>query len=169
MTELPTEPIREEHRQLAPHLGHIESAAVEVTRWTVEQAARRLPPILGFLRDDLLPHARTEEDLLYPEIDRIQGAATCDTMKVDHLAIGERIDLLDTTVDKALTDWDDPALVSEVSRQLAAISAIVSLHFRKEEEVLLPILDSGITVEEGHALFERMGHSGHAHAHAHAL
>jgi iron-sulfur cluster repair protein YtfE (RIC family) len=67
-------------------------------------------------------------------------------------------------VDQALEDWDNREMVATVSRQLAAISAIVELHFRKEEEVLLPILDEGLSVEEGHALFETAhGDGGHSH------
>ena len=53
-----------------------------------------------------------------------------------------------------LEDAEQPELVADVSRQLAAIAAIVRLHFRKEEEVLLPILDAGLTVEQGHELFD---------------
>lgn len=163
MTQLPTDPIREEHSELEPHLHHIERAAAQVTEWDLALAKRSLPQLIGFLREDLVPHAQTEEEVLYPEVDRITGAATTATMIVDHVVIGERIDALASSADAALDDWDAPGVAADISRQLAAIAGIVRLHFRKEEEVLLPILDANLTVEQGHALFESMGHTAHTH------
>ena len=165
MTELPTEQIRDEHRRLMPHLQHVEDAAVGVTSWDHDRARRGLPRIVGFLRDELAPHASEEERVLYPAIDRVQGARMTATMTIDHMVIGERIEALESTVERALRNWEDDQMVAEVSRQLAAIAAIVLLHFRKEEEVLLPILDARLTVEEGRQLFEDMGHGAHEHRH----
>ena len=164
MNDLPTDPIRDAHRKLMPHLRHVEDASAQVVSWDLEHAGRVLPRIAGFLRDELVPHAWEEEDVLYPAIDRLQGAATTATMTFDHVVIGERIEALVSTVDRALAEWDDADLVAEVSRQLAAIAAIVLLHFRKEEEVLLPILDAGLNLEQGRELFEDMGH-GHDNGH----
>lgn len=162
MNQLPTDPIREEHRELEPHLEHIDKAAALVTGWDLDGARRSLPQIVGFLRDDLVPHARVEEEVLYPAINEITGAPTTATMVVDHVVIGERIDALAARVESALNDWDADG-AADISRQLAALAAIIGLHFRKEEEVLLPIIDSAMSVEEGHALFEHMGHGAHVH------
>lgn len=162
MNKLPTDPIRDEHRDLEPHLGHIEKAAALVTGWDLDRARRTLPQVVAFLRNDLVPHARIEEEVLYPTIDEITGAPTTATMVVDHAVIVERVDALAAIVDSALGDWDVEG-AADISRQLAALAAIIGLHFRKEEEVLLPIIDSAMSVEEGHALFEHMGHSAHAH------
>lgn len=162
MNQLPTDPIREEHRQLEPHLDHVDKAAALVTEWDLARARRSLPPLVAFLRNDLIPHARIEEEVLYPAIDGITGAATTATMVVDHVVIGERIEALASSVDSALDDWGERG-AADISRQLTALAAIIGLHFRKEEEVLLPIIDSAMSVEEGHALFEQMGHTAHAH------
>lgn len=163
MSTLPTEPIRREHRELIPHLRHVEAASARVTEWGLDEARRNLPGIVEFLRDHLLPHAGAEEETLYPAVDRIQGIPTTATMTIDHEEIGERIGRLAAQVEEALADWDDRERVLSLSRQLAVISALVDVHFRKEEEVFLPILDRGLSAEEGHALFERMGHTAHAH------
>lgn len=162
MTQLATDPIRDEHRQLQPHLHHIEQASALVTQWDLGRARRSLPPVVAFLRDDLIPHARVEEEILYPAVDEINGAGTTATMAVDHVGIGERIETLSSAVDAALNSWDE-VVAADIARQLAALAAIIGLHFRKEEEVLLPIIDSAMSVEEGHALFEHMGHTAHVH------
>lgn len=162
MNQLPTDPIREEHRELAPHLEHIEKAAALVTGWDLDRARRSLPQVVAFLRGDLVPHARVEEEVLYPAINQITGAPTTATMVVDHVVIGERIDALAASVESTLDDWDVDG-AADISRQLAALAAIIGLHFRKEEEVLLPIIDSAMSVDEGHALFKSMGHTAHVH------
>ncbi len=145
MTQLPTDPIRDEHHALVPHLAHMESAATRVTEWDPAEAGSILPRIVAFLRDDLVPHATVEEELLYPAVDRLAGANVTATMTVDHVVIGERIEALAAAVELALGQWENRDLVNDLSRQLASIAAIVSLHFRKEEEVLLPILDAGMS------------------------
>lgn len=166
MTDLPSDPIRREHRKLLPHLHHVEDAAVQVPGWDASQARQRLSQIVEFLSGDLIPHAAAEDDVLYPAIDRIMAASGTATMRVDHVEMGERIGRLSSTVDQALGDWDNRDLVADISRQLAALAAIVLLHFRKEEEVLLPILDAGMSVADGHQLFGQMGHISHPHDHA---
>lgn len=164
MTDLPTSPIREEHQELIPHLRHIEAAAVEVWGWDGDQAGRRLPPIVAFLRDQLIPHAGQEEEVLYPEIDRITGGPTTATMTLDHVEIGARTDRLAASVETAIGDWG-PGVAADLSRQLASLAAIVVLHFEKEEEALLPLLDEALTNEAASELFARMGHGDHTHTH----
>ena len=164
MTDLPTEPIREEHRELVTHLRHIEAAADGVSDWDADGAARRLPPIVAFLRDQLLLHAEQEEAVLYPEIDRITGGPTTATLTLDHVEIGARTDRLADSVETAIEEWGT-GLAADLSRQLAALAAIVILHFEKEEEALLPLLDEALTNEAAAELFARMGHGEHAHSH----
>lgn len=161
---LPTSPIREEHRELVPHLRHIEAAAVDVWDWDADEAASRLPAIVAFLRDRLIPHAEQEEAVLYPEIDRVTGGPTTATMTLDHVEIGARTDRLGARVEAALEDWDT-GVAADLSRQLASLAAIVVLHFEKEEEALLPLLDGALTTDEASELFARMGHTEHGHAH----
>lgn len=64
------------------------------------------------------------------------GAAN--TMRSDHVEIIARIDHLGETVDVVLIRWPVPDLVDSLTVQLAGLSAIVGIHFCKEEEVLLP-------------------------------
>jgi iron-sulfur cluster repair protein YtfE (RIC family) len=165
MSRLPTDPIRHEHMALIPHLQELERAAADVREWRKQAASDRLEHIIDFLSDHLLPHAAAEEEVLYPAIDEAMGApgATA-TMKVDHEEIAARVTTLRATVGAALDTWPDPEQVGQLSRQLSALAAIILLHFRKEEEVLLPVLDAALTVEEARALFEGMDIRHHQHA-----
>jgi len=160
---LPTEPLRAEHRELRPHLRALDTAADEVDRWDVDEARHVLGEIVEFLRDHLVPHARAEEDVLYPAVERAMSApgATM-TMRADHEEIVARIDRLATTVDALGADWPDADRARDVAHQLVGLSAILQLHFAKEEEVLLPVLDGALTGAQADELFGRMGEVAHS-------
>jgi hypothetical protein len=51
----------------------------------------------------------------------------------------------------------------ELRRLLYGLHAVVGLHFAKEEEVYLPLLDRELTAAEAQRLFERMEHAGGEH------
>lgn len=163
MTPLPTDPIRTEHRELLPHIQELERASLEVAQWSQGVASDRLYHIIDFLKGHLLPHATAEEEILYPAIDEAVGSANATaTMKIDHDEIAIRIEHLRETIVKALDLWPDGEQTAAIVRQLSVLHGVILLHFRKEEEVLLPILDSMLTIEEARALFESMD-SGHVH------
>jgi hypothetical protein len=79
------------------------------------------------------------------------------TMKADHNEIVARIDRLADTLARIEQDSPDPALARDLARQLVGLAAILQLHFRKEEEVLLPVLDASLGPDDAAALFARMG------------
>jgi iron-sulfur cluster repair protein YtfE (RIC family) len=150
-----TDPLREEHAHLRPHLDELDAVADTLDSWTDETPAR-LDAILDFLRGHLVPHARAEEDVLYPAVERAMGApgATA-TMVADHREIVRRTDAL------AVGAATGPAAASTLRRQLYGLRAILDLHFDKEEEVLLPVLDAQLTPEQADRLFADMSASAH--------
>jgi iron-sulfur cluster repair protein YtfE (RIC family) len=160
---LPTEPLRAEHRELLPHLQALDATADEAHQWDVEQARHVLGGIVEFLRGHLVPHADAEERVLYPAVEEAMGApgATA-TMRADHTEIVTRIDRLAATVDALGPGDPDPDFARGVTRQLVGLSAILQLHFAKEEEVLLPVLDRTLDAEQASALFARMGEVAHS-------
>lgn len=161
-TTLPTEPLRAEHRDLLPHLQGLETIADEVDRWDADEAAHVLGEIVGFLRGHLVPHARAEEQVLYPAVEEAMAApgATA-TMRADHAEIVTRIDRLADTAATVADRWPDNTVARDLAHQLVGLSAILLLHFRKEEEVLLPVLDATLSPEDAAALFVQMGKDAH--------
>ena len=132
----------------------------------MRQAARQVgvrPPgerkalvqgIVKFLRGTLLPHARQEEEVLYPEWARLVGFADAAAPMVhDHEAILSRTDALDGT------DAED---VDRLQELLYGLHALISVHFRKEEDIQLLALDAHPEVAE--SVLQRMGtHGGLTH------
>ncbi len=82
-------------------------------------------------------------------------------MRADHVEIVARIDRLAEAAAAVEQRWPDAELARDVAHQLVGLSAILQLHFRKEEEVLLPVLDANLDTDAAAALFARMGEVAH--------
>ena len=155
----PTEPFRKEHEQLLEHIEHIAKAAREMPRLSVEERDALRARILDFLRGTLIPHAKAEEDVLYPEWSKLLGFPDAAAPMVhDHEAIVARIDQL------ARADVHDVDALQEL---LYGLYALISVHFRKEEDLQLPAFDAA-PPEVTDAVLRRMeSATGHAHEHTH--
>ena len=152
----PTEPFREEHIELIEHIEHLAAAAREMPRLSEEERAVLRDRVLGFLRGTLIPHAQAEEQVLYPEWAKLVGFDDAAVPMVhDHEAIVARIDRL---ADADATDVD---LLQEL---LYGLYALISVHFRKEEDIQLPVFDAHPDVAE-RVLAEMGATAGHAHHH----
>ena len=110
--------------------------------------------ILAFLDDTLLPHAEAEEEVLYPEWAALIGFPDAAVPMVhDHAAIVERVGRLREV---ELSDVDG------LQELLYGLFALISVHFRKEEDLQLPAFDAAPEVAE--RVLERMASiPGHAH------
>ena len=160
---LPTEPLRAEHRELLPHIRALDTAAEEAHQWQAGEARHVLGGIVEFLRGHLVPHAHAEEQVLYPAVeDAMAAPGATATMRADHAEIVARIDRLAATVADLGPTGPDPECARDLARQLVGLSAILQLHFAKEEEVLLPVLDRALDARRAEGLFARMGEVAHS-------
>ena len=149
-----TEPFRQEHVALLDHIGHIAQAAREMPRLSMDERLMLVGRILAFLTDTLVPHAKAEEEILYPEWARLVGFDDAAVPMVhDHEAIVARIHQLEAT------DVHDVDALQEI---LYGLYALISVHFRKEEDLQLPVFDANPSVAA--RVLDRMGSmAGHAH------
>jgi iron-sulfur cluster repair protein YtfE (RIC family) len=153
---LPTEPLRAEHRELLPHIAVLRTIGDSLGRWDAD-TARQIVGAVTLLHDHLVSHARAEEAVLYPTVESLQEApgATA-TMVADHAEIVARIDTLEALGRSLSRRRPSEAEANELRAQLYGLWAIVALHFVKEEEILLPILDAHMSDADALTLFERM-------------
>lgn len=129
-----TEPIRKEHAELREHVEHIRLAAREIPDLSPEERVELRARVLDFLSDTLVPHAKVEERVLYPEVARLlESPEATAPMVYDHLAIRTRI------ADLADADSNDTARLQEL---LYGLYALIKVHLSKEEELYLPLLDT---------------------------
>jgi iron-sulfur cluster repair protein YtfE (RIC family) len=152
----PTEPFREEHRELIEHIEHLAEAARQMPHLTADERAALRDRVLAFLRGTLLPHAAVEEQILYPQWAQLvgfDGAAA--PMIHDHEAIVARVERLEAA------GADD---VDTLQALLYELHALISVHFAKEEDIQLPAFDAAPETTE-RVLHAMAAAGGHAHAH----
>lgn len=152
-----TEPFRREHRQLFSHIEHLAQAARDVRELDADERTALVNGILDFLRGTLVPHARAEEEVMYPEWAKLVGFRDAAVMLVhDHEAIVSRIERLERA---GVEDVDT------LQELLYGLYALISVHFAKEEDIQLPAFDDA-PAELTQIVLERMEMSAtHAHAH----
>jgi len=170
MTPL-TQPLRDEHKELFPHVDRIRQVADEIGDTPVIEIRRDLDEVYDFLANHLRPHARAEELALYPVVQKAMGSpAATQTMTRDHVEIGLYVDELASF----RAAWREDGLTVDVEKNLRrvlyGVYGLVKVHFAKEEEVYLPILDQYLTPERAEKMFAAMEAAAHeakhdAHAH----
>jgi hemerythrin superfamily protein len=130
----PTEPFRREHEHLAEHIDHLAEAARELPRLSDDERGALRERLLAFLRGTLIPHARAEEEVLYPAWAELVGYPDAALPMIhDHEAIVARVDRL------ARADLRDIDALQEL---LYGLHALIGVHFRKEEDIQLAAFDA---------------------------
>ncbi len=156
MTATVTQPLRDEHRELLPHVETLREAADSVGRAPDADARRLIDAAYDFLAHHLIPHATAEDKALYPVVNRVLGApgATA-TMSRDHVEVGRLTEELRQLRERIGGGIDD-ASAAALRRVLYGLYALVHVHFAKEEEVYLPLLDAKLSPDEAREMFEAM-------------
>ena len=152
-----TQPLRDEHKELYRQLENLRLAGDVVNESLTTLAHDKIEQAYNFLTRQLIPHARAEEKALYPMVQKVMGSpqATA-TMTRDHVEVERLTEELGTLrVHKSQLSITFEQ-VSALRRVLYGLYALVKLHFAKEEEIYLPLLDAKLTAEEAHAMFEAM-------------
>ncbi len=152
-----TQPLRDEHKELLPHIELLRTTADTIGEASIASLRRSVDEAIAFLTHHLLPHAQAEERALYPVVGRLMGApeATA-TMSRDHDEVGRltgELESLRSRLDNASMDESNEQALRRV---LYGLYALVKVHFAKEEEVYLPVLDARLTAEEAAQMFEVM-------------
>ncbi|HET9476838.1 MAG TPA: hemerythrin domain-containing protein, partial [Dehalococcoidia bacterium] len=111
----------------------------------------------AFLVHHLIPHAIAEDRVLYPVVERLMGApGTTATMSRDHVEVGKFTAELGALKEKIAQSGATETDLTELQRLLFGLYGIVKLHFDKEEEIYVPILDKGLSQAEATEMFEAM-------------
>jgi iron-sulfur cluster repair protein YtfE (RIC family) len=143
------DPLRVEHRHLmlgVEELRHTGDLIGMVSHEVVQEAVERS---LAFLQGELIAHARKEEELLYPLVARVLGSLrSTRTMARDHAEVKALADQL-----ARATEVDDRPTMR---RLLYGLYHVIRLHFVKEEEIYLPLLEEGLDAADAAKLLRKM-------------
>ena len=162
-----TQPLREEHKELFPHVDQIRQVAERIGEAPIAEIRLGLEEAYDFLAYHLKPHAEAEDAALYPVVQQVLGSPDAtQTMSRDHVEVGRYIEDLATLKNSLSDDPLSRQQTTSLRRVLFGVYALVKVHFAKEEEVYLPILDQRLTPEAAQKMFERMESAAHEAKHA---
>ncbi len=152
-----TQPLRDEHKELLPEVENLRLAGDAINESLTTLAHNKIEEAYYFLTHQLLPHAQAEEKALYPAVQKVMGAPQATlTMSRDHLEVERLTEELDSLrVHRSLLSITT-LQAQALRRVLYGLYTLVKVHFAKEEEVYLPLLDQKLTSAEAHELFENM-------------
>jgi hemerythrin-like domain-containing protein len=150
-------PLHDEHESLLPHIEALRTAADAVGSWEVDDLRSAIADADDFLRGTLFPHAAAEEHVLYREVEHVLGTPDATrTMRRDH----EEIRRLTAELESLRSALSGPPLSGEqandLRRVLYGLFAILRLHFAKEEEEYIPLLEAHLSASGVAAMFQRM-------------
>src|SRR5512138_1719776 len=147
-----TQPLRDEHKELIPHIEQILEVANSIPDAPLEQIREGAQDVYEFLAYHLIPHAQAEDAALYPAVQKALGSPDATrTMSRDHVEVGRYVAEL-----AELRQELSPRNFKALQRILYGLYALVKVHFAKEEEVYLPILEERLSPEEATEMFEAM-------------
>ena len=152
-----TQPLRDEHAELLPRIETLRSAAEAAGTLPLPELLAQVDEAYEFLARHLIPHAEAEDRALYPVVGRVMGApeATA-TMSRDHVEVGRLTGELASLRAGLAAGRSGEGETRDLRRVLYGLHALVRLHFAKEEEIYLPILDAKLSPPEAAEMFQAM-------------
>lgn len=160
MTDRPTEPIREDHQLLAHHLEDLDRLAEKLKDAPGSDAVAQVEEVSRWLATEVVPHSQMEEMALYPLVDYMvarYGRAT-DTMRREHVHI-QRLIYKFQQVAQALKENPQEKQYQSLADQAHILAyqlrALLTLHWEKEEEDYLELLDRSTTPGEVQNMLSR--------------
>lgn len=151
------QPLRDEHEVLLPHIEFLREAGTLVEGASEHDVLRAAEDAHEFLVHHLIPHAMAEDRVLYPAVERVmQAPGATATMSRDHVEVGKLTEELGALKDKIAASGATETDLTELQRILFGLYGIVKLHFDKEEEIYVPVLEKGLASDEAAAMFEAM-------------
>jgi iron-sulfur cluster repair protein YtfE (RIC family) len=156
------QPLREEHQELLPQIERLRAVADIIGDASVETLQQAVDEVYAFLTLHLIPHAQAEDTALYPLVGKVMGAVQATaTMSRDHVEVGQLTDELAAVRSEIATIYQDESQAKALRRILYGLYALIKVHFAKEEEIYLPLLEARLTGDEARELFGAMEHAAH--------
>ncbi len=157
-----TQPLRDEHKELFPYVDRIRQVAELIGEAPIAEIRRGVEEVYDFLANHLKPHAEAEEAALYPVVQKVLGSPDATkTMSRDHVEVGFYIEELASLRNDLTGEALTTTQIKSLRRVLFGVYGLVKVHFAKEEEVYLPILDQRLTPESAQEMFGAMEAAAH--------
>jgi iron-sulfur cluster repair protein YtfE (RIC family) len=117
----------------------------------------QIDALYEFLTQQLQPHARAEEQVLYPVVAKLlDSAEATDAMRREHVEVDHFIEELNILRSKIGDKLLSTAQANQLRHVLNGLYTILKAHFAKEEEIFLPLIDRRLTPVGAQELFNKM-------------
>jgi len=157
-----TQPLRDEHKELFPHIESLRLAGDMISNNPTPSAIEAVQNAYLFLTHHLIPHAQAEDKALYPVVQKVMGASQATaTMSRDHVEVGrltEELGALQGVLNHSSITTEK---VQDLRRILYGLYTLVKVHFAKEEEIYLPLLDVNLSEADATKMFSTMEAAAH--------
>lgn len=121
------------HDELREHCSDLRDFARRLPELTAEERLDARRQVLHYLREEVDPHTKLDEWLLYPAVaERLGDPLVAASMNYDHLAIRHWISQI------ASADIGD---TDHLQRLLYGLDALIRVHIWKENELFLAELE----------------------------
>ena len=147
------------HRELRSDLERLRQWADEIGIVHIDTVRQRLGAANELLMTGLLPHALAEDEVLYPAAEKFVGAYAIEMLRRDHGQMLKLTAELNALRRAASADEVGPRFAVEARRLLYGLYMLADLHFAKEDEIVLPVLDARCTLVETAELGSAMKHA----------
>lgn len=154
---LPTQPLRDEIKDLFPHIETLRAAADSVGTDTPSDLRTRIDKAHEFLTRRLIPHTHAEDKALYPAVAKAMGAARATaTMSRDHIEVNRLTEGVGRMRARLAKGALSATEANDLRLMLYGLYVLVRVHFAKEEEIYLPLLDERLMPVETRQVFAAM-------------
>lgn len=148
MKELSTTPTVLRHRELRPDLERLRQWADEIGVVHLDTVRQRLGAANELLMTRLIPHALAEDEILYSAVRKFVGPQAIEMLQRDHGQMLRLTAELNALRRAACADEVGPRFAVEARRILYSLYTLADLHFEKEDEIVLPVLEARCTLAE---------------------
>lgn len=150
------QPLRDEHKALLANIEDLRSVADVAGEVPAGLLRQGLADACRFLADMVIPQLEAEARAVFPRIVRLVGAAIVTAPMERDLAEIRRL----TSVLRQLHEHEGEVTSGEdrktLRRALYALSILIPLHFRKEEDLYFAMLENALDTREVQRLFQDM-------------
>lgn len=153
-----TQPLRDVHASLLTGIESLRMAGDVLDEGMLSyEVQQKLDEAYGFLTKTLQPHSNAEEMTIYPVIQKVMGnPMATDTMIYDHKEIASLTQQLIMQRSQILNPVLTQTSANSLRRVLYGLYTLVKMHFAKEEEIYLPLLDIYLKDDEAAIMFTEL-------------
>jgi iron-sulfur cluster repair protein YtfE (RIC family) len=152
----------ETNTELLPHIESLRLGGDLISNNPTPSTIEAVQNPYRFLIHHLIPHAQAEDKALYPVVQKVMGASQATaTMSRDHVEVGrltEELGALQAVLNQSSITTEQ---AQDLRRILYGLYTLVKVHFAKEEEIYLPLLDANLSEADATKMFSTMEAAAH--------